>query len=79
MPIRVFAGPAGEYYVSLPRMARALHWCLVGDNWESAVGSLPAGLAEVQLTDLPAALQEEVLASVARAEALHAQLGPERN
>jgi hypothetical protein len=79
MRIRIFAGADDQYYVRLPRTGDTLRWYLDGGTWASAVDPLPAGLAELPFSDLPAALQEEVLAAATRAEAVRSQFPPDRN
>ena len=77
--MRVYADGQGQYWLKVPRTQAVLRWHLERDCWTSATDRLPAGLSEVLLQDLPAALQEEMLAAATRSEALGAQPWPERN
>lgn len=69
MSLRIYA--AGETYYSrgLTRVG-CLAWTLQGDQWVREAAAMPAEADEVSVADLPAPLQEELLAFAARAEAM---------
>jgi len=67
--LRVYADGDTYYTRGLTRVG-CLAWSLEGDQWVRQAGEAPAGAGEVALQDLPASLQEELLAFAARAEAM---------
>ncbi len=79
MQLAIYRDASGQYYLRVPRSSGVLRWYLHEGCWTSASASLPAGLAEVDVGQLPPGLGEEVLAAAARMEALGEQLWSERN
>ncbi|MEW6752857.1 MAG: hypothetical protein AB1505_18040 [Candidatus Latescibacterota bacterium] len=69
MRVEVFAS-AGEYYIRLPGGSGALRWHWQGDHWTSCRARVPADASATELDVLPSDLREEVLAFLARSEAL---------
>ena len=70
--LAIFADDAGFYVRGLSRDG-AMCWRRDGDQWVASKGSVPPDAREVELADVPADLQEEVLAVAARAEILGGQ------
>lgn len=69
MKVELLADDA-DYYVRLAGSGGALRWYRHDDGWASCSASVPPGLRVVDFDALPADLREEVLAFLARAEAL---------
>lgn len=69
MSLRIYAHGEVYYTRGLTRVG-CLSWTLEGDQWIRGAGEVPAGAREVTIRDLPGPLQEELLAFVARAEAM---------
>ena len=78
MRVKVYAGAELEYYQRLPG-AGVLRWRLDEDSWIGVAAELPDGATEVALSDLPPALQEELLATATRTQAIGSQLWGARN
>ena len=70
--LAVYADDAGFYARGLTR-GGAVCWRRDGDQWVASKGEVPSSAHRVGLTELPADLQEEVLAVAARAEVLGGQ------
>ena len=68
-----------EFFLRLPGSAGTLRWIFQGSCWTSEPAKLPDGAFPVQFGHLPGALQEEMLAWVARAEALGHRYWSEQN
>ena len=62
-----------SYYteVEAPGSAACLHWMREGEGqWSAKEAQRPAGFRETRFADIPAELQEELLAFAARAKAI---------
>jgi len=68
----IYTDAAGFYARGLARDG-VVCWRRDGDQWVASKGEVPSGARQIQLTDLPADLQEEFLAVAARAEILGGQ------
>ena len=73
MAIEVF-GLGAAYYIRKRATQRVVKWFQDGERWNSESTSLPANSTLLAFDELPADLREEILAFVARAEALGNQV-----
>lgn len=73
MAIEVF-GLDAAYYIRKGATQRVVRWFQDGERWASESTSLPANSTPAAFDELPADLCEEILAFVARAEALGDQV-----
>lgn len=78
MNIEIFAGE-GDFYIRLPGGSMALRWFCEAGNWINAKEKPPDRAQRVEFGDLPGELREEILAFVARAEAMGNQIWDSQN
>ncbi len=79
MQIEIYCASESEYYIRLPGASGALRWLREGDRWSTGRAELPDAAQPMALSELPRTLQEELLAFVARTEAMGNQLWSEQN
>lgn len=70
MEIEIFAGEEADFFTRFPGRPEVLRWFRQEGNWLNVRERLPAGARPVAFGALPAELQEEILALVARLEAV---------
>ena len=70
MQFEFYAGGDGDFFLRPPGAAAALHWVSRERCWSSEPASLPDGVLPIEFGQLPESLQEEMLAFLARSEAL---------
>lgn len=69
---------AGAYFARLSG-GTVLRWCQDGEGWTKDRTELPAGATQIGFAALPEELREEVLAVLARAEAVQGPMGGTNN
>jgi hypothetical protein len=74
MVLEIFADET-SYYVRRHPNPEVMRWFRQGDRWISARERMPARCTRLDFADLPADLQEEVLAFLVRAEAMDNRMG----
>ena len=59
-----------DYYTRLPGAVGSVHWEQESGNWRCTRSEIPPSALAARFEDMPAALQEEILALAARSEAV---------
>jgi len=78
MNIEIFAGE-GDFYIRLLGSPGVVRWFREEESWGQVKAPLPDGARKVAFGELPNELREEVLAFVARAEAMGNQIWSSQN
>ena len=68
----------GAYFIRLGN-GLVLRWCQEEDGWNKSRTELPSAATQIDFAELPEALREEVMATLARAATMQGAMGGVNN